>query len=210
MFPFTAVTVAVEDDALVVADGALHQFDNGGVEILRILQLVGIAFQLFGNCGVQHDVCVSDAHGASRHAEFEFIAGERERRGAVAVGRILGERGQDIHTQLHARFGRGNVVRAGGDGFNDGFQLLAHKNRDDGRRRFIGAQTMVVARGGDGHTEQVLILVHSLDYGREEQQELQVFHGRFAWVQQIFRGCGDAPVVVLAAAVHAVEGFFMQ
>ena len=75
---------------------------------------------------------------------------------------------------------------------------------------FIGAQTMVVARGGDGHTEQVLILVHSLDYGREEQQELQVFHGRFAWVQQIFRGCGDAPVVVLAAAVHAVEGLFMQ
>ena len=49
-----------------------------------------------------------------------------------------------------------------------------------------------------------------VDYGREEQQELQVFHGRFAWVQQIFRGCGDAPVVVLAAAVHAVEGLFMQ
>lgn len=36
---------------------------------------------------------------------------------------------------------------------------------------------MVVARGGDGHTEQVLILVHSLDYGREEQQELQVSMG---------------------------------
>ena len=46
------------------------------------------------------------------------------------------------------------------------------KNRDDGRRRFIGAQTMVVARGGDGHTEQVLIPVSYTHLAPAEQFNL--------------------------------------
>ena len=64
---------------------------------------------------------------------------------------------------------------------------------------------MVVAGGGDGGAEQVGVLIDSLDDGGEEDQELQVLHGGVARVQQVLVGGGHGPVVVLAAAVDALE-----
>ena len=55
-FPLGSVAVAVEDDAAVVADGALDQRDGGAGKVLSALQLVGVALQLLGHGGVQDGV----------------------------------------------------------------------------------------------------------------------------------------------------------
>ena len=70
---------------------------------------------------------------------------------------------------------------------------------------------MVVACGSDGDTEQILILVNTLDDSSEEEEELCVFLRQLARLQQVLSGIGgDRPVVVLAGAVHAVVGFFVK
>jgi hypothetical protein len=61
-----------------------------------------------------------------------------------------------------------------------------------------------------GVAEQVGVLIDSLDDGGQEDQELQVLHGGVARVQQVLVGGGHGPVVVLAAAVDAVEGLLVE
>ena len=73
------------------------------------------------------------------------------------------------------------------------------------------AQTMVVARTGDGDTQQILVLIHGLDDGAKEEQELCVLFRRAARLQKVFALiCGKRPVVVLARAVEAGKGLFVQ
>ena len=70
---------------------------------------------------------------------------------------------------------------------------------------------MIVSCGSDGDAEQILIVVHRLDYRAKEEQELRVFRRRFAGIEQIDpRVGGQRPVVVFAAAVYAVERLFME
>ena len=70
---------------------------------------------------------------------------------------------------------------------------------------------MVVARRGNGDAQQVLVFVYRLDDCAQEQQELGVFVGGFAGLQQVYAGIGgDGPVVVLAAAVDTVEGLLVE
>ena len=69
---------------------------------------------------------------------------------------------------------------------------------------------MVVAAGGDGHAQQVLVLVHGLDHGGEEDDELQVLQRRVAGLEQVLVGGAERPVVVLAAPVDALEGLLVQ
>ena len=64
-------------------------------------------------------------------------------------------------------------------------QLVAEEHGDDGRRRFVGAQTVIVARGGDRDAQQILILVHRLDDGAQEQQELRVLVRGLARLEQV-------------------------
>ena len=204
-FPLGSVAVAVEDDAAVVADGPLDQSDGGRGKVLSTLQLVGVALQLLGDGGVQDGVAVAQVLSRTGHTELELVAGEGEGRSAVAVGGILAELGQDIHAQIHLHLGGAGVRRIGCDGVNDGFQLLAHEDGDDGRGCLVGAQTVIVAGGGDGGAQQVCVLIDCLDDSGQEDQELQVLHGSVAGVQQVLVGGAHRPVVVLAAAVHALK-----
>ena len=97
------------------------------------------------------------------------------------------------------------------NGLHDGIQIVAKKNGHYSRRGLRRAQTVVVA--GEGHRcpEKVLILVHALDKGRQKQQELGVLAGGLAGFEEIFAGVGvQRPVVVLAGAVDAGEGLFVE
>ena len=70
---------------------------------------------------------------------------------------------------------------------------------------------MVIAGGGDGDAQQILIVVDRLDHGAEEQQELRVLTRRLTGLEQVDARVGrDGPVVVLAGAVDAREGLFVQ
>ena len=97
------------------------------------------------------------------------------------------------------------------NGVQNAHQLVAQEDGDHGGRRFVGAQTVVVACGGHAQAEQILIIVHGLDDRTQKQQELGVFVGRLAGGQQIHAGIGGhGPVVVLAGAVDTGEGLLMQ
>ena len=70
---------------------------------------------------------------------------------------------------------------------------------------------MVVAGESDGGPQEVLILVNALDESGQEQQELGVLAGGGAGLEQVLAGIGaQRPVVVLAGAVDAGEGLFME
>ena len=70
---------------------------------------------------------------------------------------------------------------------------------------------MIVACGCYGKSQQVLIIVNSLDNCCEEQQELCIFSRCLAWGEKILTLiCGDRPVVVLAGTVHASKRLFVE
>ena len=70
---------------------------------------------------------------------------------------------------------------------------------------------MVVAGEGHRGPEEVLVFVHALHKGRQEQQELGILAGGLAWLEEVFAGIGvQGPVIVLAGAVDAGERLFVE
>ena len=70
---------------------------------------------------------------------------------------------------------------------------------------------MVIAGEGHRGPQEVLIVVHALDEGRQEQEEPGVLPGGGAGLEQVLaRVGGQGPVVVLAGAVDAGEGLLME
>ena len=211
LHPGLVIAVAVEDDALVAADHVPDQVVEGGLKILCLLQHIGVLPQRLGHRGVQHHVGAGDGSGGAQHPELELVAGEGEGGGAVAVGGVLGELGQHVDAHLDQFFLHAAVGFILLDGLQDALQLLAQEDTDNGGGRLAGAQPVVVAGGGHGNAQHILIIVHCLNHSAEEQQKLGVFIRGFARLQQVDAGVGDhGPVVVLAAAVNAGEGLLMQ
>ena len=209
--PLGAVAVAVEEDALMRRQLALDERGERLVKVLRLLQLLSEGHERIRHSGVEHHVRAGDVEGRARHAELELVAGEGERRGAVTVGVVLRDRRQGGHADVHQLLAAGLVVRAGDQRVDHAGQLVAHVHGDDGGRRLVRAQAVIVARAGHGDAQQILIVVHGLDDRREEQQELRVVGRGRARIEQVLALVGgDGPVVVLAAAVHAVKWLLVE
>ena len=97
------------------------------------------------------------------------------------------------------------------DGFQNLFQLIPHKHGDDSRRRFVSAESVVIAGGGDGSPEKTGVVIHGSDDGGEEDQKTSVLRRRLSRIQEVFAGVGhQGPVVVLAAAIDPFERLFME
>ena len=77
--PGVIITVAVEDDSLVVTDCFLDHFVQGFLKVFGILESVGINSQALGDRTVQHDVGAGDAVGGAEHTELEFVSCECKR-----------------------------------------------------------------------------------------------------------------------------------
>ena len=209
--PFGRIVVAVEDDALVLADGAHHERVQRRRKVGGGFQLVGELPQGIRHDGVDDDVRPRQREGRADHAELELVARKGEGRGAVAVRRVLGDDGQRIDAQLHHLAVGARVRLFLFERGEDGFQLFAYKHGDDGGRRFVGAQAVVVARAGHGKAQKILMVVDRLDDRHQKQHELAVFGGRFAGVEQVEpRIRAHRPVVVLARTVDALKGLFVQ
>ena len=97
------------------------------------------------------------------------------------------------------------------DGLQYAGELISQKNGDNGGRRLVGAQAVVISGGRYGDAQQILIFIHSLHHGGQEEQKLHVFVWALAGIQQVLTSVrGEGPVVVLAAAVDPVKWFFVK
>ena len=209
--PGLFITVAVEDDAAVGGECVADQLVERSGEVRRILELCVKLIELVGHDGVEDRGRARDGLRRAGHAELELVAREGERRGAVTVGRILRDGGQYVYADAQRlMLGRGVVVFVN-DGVDDALKLGTEKDGDDGRGRLLRAETVIVARKGDRAAQQLLIFVHALDERGEDQQEHGVLAGRLAGGEEVLaRVGGKRPVDVLARAVHARKGLFVQ
>ena len=210
--PGIVIAVAVEEDPFVFADGVADQVVQAAVEIaLTVFQAIGKLAQGFRHRAVDHGVRSGDRVVGAYHAELELVAGKGEGRGAVAVGGVAVEARQHIRAEAQTLF-LGPLVRAVRlDGIQHRGQLVPEEHRHDGRRRLVGTEAVVVSGRGRAHPQQPLIFVHGLDDRHQKDQKLRILIGGFPGTQQVYALVRrDGPVVVLAAAVDAGKGLFMQ
>ena len=209
--PGLFIAVAVEDDAAVGRERVADQLVERGGEVRRVLELRVEFVELFGHDGVEDRDRARDGLRGAGHAELKLIAGEGDGRGSVAVGRILRDGGEHVHADAQGLvLGRGVVVFVD-DGIDDALKLGAEEDGDDSRGRFLRAETVIVAREGNGAAQKLLILIHALDERGEHQQEHGVLARRLAGGEEVFASVGrERPVNVLARAVDAREGLFVQ
>ena len=158
----------------MLAVHAADQLVKRAVEIVRLFELLRELRQLLRDNGIQDNVRAGDGQAGAEHPELELVAGESERGGAVAIRRILGEAGENVHADLQLRLVLLIIAGTRFDGIEHGGQLVAEEDGDDRRRGLVRAETVIVPCAGDGDAKQIGILVHSLDDGGEEQQELRV------------------------------------
>ena len=209
--PGISVAVAIEDDTLMCLIGFFNKIINCSLQVRSICQLSSELLQLFRYDSVEHNVRAGDGEHAAQHTELKLVAGEGERRGSVSVGVILNQSRDGVIAYFNVAFRIAVVYLIGSDGFKNCGQLRAQEHRNDSRRSFVSTQTMVIAGAGNRYTQQILVFINSLDDGCQEGQEAQVFIRLLARIQQVHALFSrQGPVVMLAAAVYAVEGFFMQ
>ena len=213
--PLFRVAVAVEDDRAVLGVHLLqHLLDR----LIQRLAGADAGFQLGRDVveRVGHDRVQDrdrDARGLARTdgAELEAVAGEGERAGAIAVARVTRQVRQRIDADLQLAAGLGRLGAAGLDLLPDVVELLAHEDRDDRGRGFVGAQAVIVAGRGDGGAQQAAELVHRADDRAAEHQELRVVVRRRARIEQVALGAvAERVVQVLARAVDARERLLVQ
>ena len=88
---------------------------------------------------------------------------------------------------------------------------VAEEHREDRRRRFVGAEAMIVAGVRDAVAQQALPHVDRANHRGAEEQELHVVVRRVAGAQQVVAEVvADAPVQVLAGAVDAGKRLLVQ
>ena len=191
-------------------EGFLEQSGKSGVGVLGFFQHVGKLPEGFGHRGVEHGVGQGDVLGGAGHTELKLVTGKGKRGGAVAVGGILAEHRNGGNAQIHHGGFGAAVGFAVHNRIDQRRELLTHKYRDDGRRRLVCTQPVVVAGIGHRHAQQLLVIVHRLEHGGQNQQKLHVLARGFAGIQQVFAVGGQRPVVVLARAVDAGIGLFVQ
>ena len=155
-------------------------------EILRLLQHVRRLAECLRDDGVEDDVGAGNGIGGAHHTELELVSGESKGRGAVPVRGVLVEIRQrgDTGIQLRAVDRMGRRAR-GAELVDDILQLVPDEDRNDGRRRLAGAETVVVSDIGRGHPEQSRMIVHCLHDAGEDKKELHVFVGRISRIQEV-------------------------
>ena len=167
--PGLFIAVAVEDDAAVGGERVADQLVERGGEVRRVLELRVEFVEFFGHDGVEDRDRARDGLRGAGHAELKLIAGEGDGRGSVAVGRILRDGGEHVHADAQGLvLGRGVVVFTDA-GVDDALKLGAEEDGDDSRGRFLRAETVIVAREGNGAAQKLLILIHALDERGEQQ-----------------------------------------
>ena len=192
-------------------EGFLEQGGQGGGEVFSPFQAVSEPFQLLGHHGVEDDVGPGDRVRGAYHPELKFVAGEGHGGGAVAVGVVLADVGQGGQAHVQHPLAQIHMVRALQEGVNHLGELVPQEDRDHRRGCLLGAQTVVVARGGHGGPQKPLVFVHPLDKGGQEKEKLEVLAGGGTGLEEVLAGVrGQGPVVVLAGAIDPFKRLFVD
>ena len=179
--PGVVISVAVEENPLVLSDRVADQLVQAAVEVaFTVLQYIGKAFQRFGNRAVDHDVGAGDGVVGAHHTKLELIACKGEGRGPVAVRGITVKTRQHICTQAQSVFLRSGIRAVCFNGFEHSGQLIPQKHGHDSRWRLVCPQSVVVSRRSDAHAQQALIIVDRLNDRHQEEQKLGIFIRRLA------------------------------
>ena len=209
--PFRGVVVAVEYDSAVLAHNAFDYLVDGAVEVLCLAQLLRGKTELVRHDGVEDGVGVRNRERGAQHTELELVAREGERGSAVAVGAVHCELGEHADADFDLAGGATRIGPVLGNRLQNPRELVAEVEADDCGRRFVRTQTVVVARACRAYAQQILVLVHGGDHERDDEQELRAVRRALAGVEDVVPEVGDErPVVVLAAAVDAGKGLFVQ
>ena len=124
---------------------------------------------------------------------------------------MAGDLRQGPGAEVEAATLLGGVRAALGELSEDVAEHVAEVDRHDRGRGFVGAEAVVVGGAGDGSAEQVGVQIDRPHAGQQEDEELHVRVGFDVRVEQVHAGVGrDRPVVVLAGAVDAGEGLFVE
>ncbi len=169
--------------------------------------------QLIGHNGIEHNHIGGTVGCGAYRPKLKLIARKSKGRGAVAVGIVEQKRWNfadarfEVEVVSFIEFDRSFFLQL----FKYFAQLLANKHRNNGRRRFVGTEAVFVACRHNAGAEQISVVVYRFDGIHKEGQEAEVVFGLAAGGEQVdARICTQRPVVVLAAAIDACEGFFVE
>ena len=188
LHPGNVIAVAVENNSLVLRERLLDERLQVFLEILTLFQNLRKASQFLRHNGIERDIRAGDRLRTSQHTELEFIAGESHRRSSIAVGVIHRNRRQGINPDEQLPFSLVMKIFALNNGFNHSLQLIPQKDGNDGGRRFLSPQPMVVARKGNGCADGLLVFIDSLDKSRQEEKELCVLTRSGTGTKQVLAG----------------------
>ena len=195
-------------------DALKHLLDRfvqlGRIVFGRFLQFRRDVVQRVGDDTVHHDQRPCDRLVRADAAELETIACESERAGAVAVTGVTGQGGQGVHADRQRSRFDGTACGTAFELIEHIFELFAEEDRDDGRRRFVGSQAVVVARGSDRSAQQGGVFVDRANGGGAEHEELRVLMRGIAGIEQVAELAAQRPVDVLARTVDSGERLLVQ
>ncbi len=90
-------------------------------------------------------------------------------------------------------------------------EFITEEYGNNGRRRFVCTEPVIVTGSSHRNPKQILIIVHRFHYSTEEQQELSVLIRCGAGRKQILSAiCHNRPVVMFAAAVYTCKRLFVK
>ena len=211
LYPLVGVVVAVEDNSLMLGEHVSDERTHGCIDIFSALELYVELAELLGNHCVEHVVGAADVESRTESAELKLVAGECKRRCAVSVGGVLLEVGKHLNACFHSLLAVADIVLAVDDCLYHFAEVVAEINRHNSGRCLVSAESVVVARGGYGGPEQILVFVDSLYDSREEKLEGDVVLGVLTGTEEVLAEvCAERPVVVLTRAVNAGKGLFVE
>ena len=118
-------------------------------------------------------------------------------RGAVPICVVLRDGGEYVYAHLQCPLSGVGVRGSVDDRLHHGVQLITQEDGQNRGRRLLRAQTVIVACKGHGGPQKVLIFIHALDKGGQEQQELGILAGSGAGLKKVFAGVRTQGPVVM-------------
>src|SRR5207253_937611 len=105
--------------------------------------------------------------------------------GAVTVTSVFWQCWQRIDADVDGALGLAGLRTALADLLEHVGELVAEEDRDDGWRRFVCTQTVIVAGTGNHSTQELGVEADGADYSTAENEELGLGVRRVTWIEQV-------------------------